>query len=68
MEGCNECKEITTVYDTLCKTYYKLEDGSILCYRHWYQKDRPKFIIKGDYDNIFCKNTNMRKYEKSKTF
>jgi hypothetical protein len=72
METCKECKECNTTFDTIGKTYYKIvsKDNSItiLCYRHWHQNGRPEFQRKGDYDDIFCKNSYIRKYEKHKNF
>ena len=69
MEGCIICnkenRQINTVYDSIGKTYYKLEDYSVVCYRHWYQKDRPKVIEKGDYEEMFSKSRLSRKISKT---
>ena len=65
MEGCIECdkenKQINTVYDTIGVTYYKLKDYSILCYRHWYQKNKPGIIKKGDYEEMFLRSKSTKK-------
>jgi hypothetical protein len=66
MEGCKECKEYSSLYDTVGKTYYKLEDHSILCYRHWHQAGKPEFKEFGEYINLYSKLTT-RKNEKQQT-
>lgn len=55
MKNCKKCleegKEITSSFDVVGKTYYKIVDGDdILCYRHWHQEGQPKYDVKGDYE------------------
>lgn len=50
---CNEeQKYIKNNFDTVSKTYYKLKNNTILCYRHWYQNGKPKPEIFGSYEKI----------------
>lgn len=72
-QACIHCNEISSSYDTIGKTYYKLpqckdEPVRLLCYRHWYQAGQPDFVKKGDYIDMFSKNTYIKRYEKRKTF
>lgn len=62
LNNCTECtkegKELTDIYTTVGKTYFKLyqykdEPERILCYRHWYQKNQPYYELHGDYNTIF---------------
>ena len=62
MDNCKQCKEVITSYDVIGKTYYILEDDSVLCYRHWHQERRPKYISKGDYNEVFFKYKKHEKY------
>lgn len=57
MENCPKCAEISTMYETIGKTYYRLDEKNVLCYRHWHQTNRPKFVDRGDYDEIFSKQS-----------
>ena len=53
MDNCKECLQIQTMFDTIGKTYYRIDEEKVLCYRHWHQANRPKFVHKGDYREIF---------------
>ena len=67
MEHCKNCPEITDVFYTIGKTYYRLEDKSVLCYRHWHQANKPKYTFKGEYYDVFSKSEMAKaKYEKFK--
>ena len=64
LDNCTECttegRQISDVFTTVGKTYYKLhqyknEPLRILCYRHWHQKNEPPYELKGDYSSIFKK-------------
>jgi hypothetical protein len=65
MDGCKKCKEYNSLYETIGKTYYKMKDDSILCYRHWHQANKPEFIEFGEYMSIYSKIKT--KDEKPKT-
>ena len=53
MDNCKECLQLETMFDTIGKTYYRLDEEKVLCYRHWHQANQPKFVDKGDYHEIF---------------
>lgn len=50
MQNCSKCSPIKNIFDTVGKTYYLLEDDSLLCYRHWYQEGKPKYKKKDEYN------------------
>lgn len=52
MQNCKNCKPIRTKFDTIGKTYYLFENDNILCFKHWYQAGKPKYLMFGEYDNI----------------
>jgi hypothetical protein len=62
MNNCLKCQEegryIKNSFDTVTKTYYKISDTIMMCYRHWHQSNRPDYVIKGDYDSV---NRTMKK-------
>jgi hypothetical protein len=55
MENCINCKPIQNEFDTVGKTYYVLYDGSVMCYRHWYQAGSPHYKMVADYASLFSK-------------
>jgi hypothetical protein len=70
MDNCKQCtKPITSSYDAVCKTYYRLEDLSVLCYRHWHQANRPWFGDTGEHSEVFCEasvNRTIKAIEEKK--
>jgi hypothetical protein len=57
MDNCTQCSNITTLFDTIGKTYYRLDEETVLCYRHWHQLNRPKAYDKGEHYQIFSKQS-----------
>jgi hypothetical protein len=56
MINCIKCTEekkyILNNFDTIGKTFYKIDNDTIMCYRHWHQENQPDYHIKGDYNTI----------------
>jgi hypothetical protein len=56
MENCPKCsqegKSLTSPFQVVGKTYYKIDKDTFLCYRHWYQSKKRKYQISGDYYSI----------------
>lgn len=52
MENCINCKPSNSRYATVGKTYYVLRDHTLLCYRHWYQANKPDYIISGEHSTL----------------
>lgn len=57
MENCPKCDHITNMFQTIGKTYYRLDEENVLCYRHWHQEGRPKSVDKGEYSEVFSKQS-----------
>lgn len=48
-------------FSVIGKTYYILQDRSVMCFRHWHQANRPKFLFKGEHSVVYTKLLEMAK-------
>lgn len=71
---CPHCPQVDDKFYSIGKTYYRIDEETVLCYRHWHQQNRPKFVDKGDCDDILTKASiqkgvisKIKKNEQSKT-
>jgi len=60
--NCKECikegREVNSVFDTVGKTYYKVEnydtkEDDVYCFRHFHQSKLKNYKQRGDYTSIF---------------
>lgn len=55
MKDCIHCKPTKDKlkFARIGKTYYILSsDRSILCHRHWYQANKPNYIVSAEFDML----------------
>lgn len=64
MSNCTQCPLTKKDnFSHIGKTYYILPDLTIMCFRHWHQAGRPKYVHYGEHGPVQTKLIELTKFK-----